>query len=87
MRDDKASVTGPDPAISVEPEMEKLIRQTRKIGHDLNNLLTIIALNLEITQEKLGDAHPVQEMLTPALRAARNAADLTALLLAQTPRR
>ena len=53
-----------------------------RIAHDLNNLLTVIALNVELARDILGAGHPAQSMLNPALTAANNCSKLTLELLA-----
>jgi PAS domain S-box-containing protein len=51
------------------------------IAHDFNNILTGIMGNVSFVQALLNDAHPGQEPLTEATKAARKAGELAGQLL------
>jgi hypothetical protein len=59
-----------------------LAQVSGKIAHDINNLLTVIALNIELANESLAPGHPAVGMLATALKAANASAELSATLLA-----
>ncbi len=62
-------------------KMEALGQLSSGIAHDFNNLLTVILGNLKPLEPYIGeDAR--EDMLAPAIRAARRGADLTRRLLA-----
>jgi signal transduction histidine kinase len=56
--------------------------QTRKIAHDLNNLLLIIGGNAEMLTMDLDPSHPGYEQAQAVMQAAQQAAQLTRELLA-----
>lgn len=62
-------------------KMEALGQLSSGIAHDFNNLLTVILGNLKPLEPHVDDALK-EEMLAPAVRAARRGADLTRHLLA-----
>jgi len=62
-------------------KMETLGQLSSGIAHDFNNLLTVILGNLKPLEQQIGDDLR-DEMLAPAIRAARRGADLTRRLLA-----
>ncbi len=62
-------------------KMEALGQLSSGIAHDFNNLLTVILGNLKPLEPYVGEEQR-QEMLNPAIRAARRGADLTRRLLA-----
>ncbi|MEO8663362.1 MAG: ATP-binding protein [Bryobacteraceae bacterium] len=51
------------------------------IAHDFNNLITIIQGNIDLSQMKLGRAHPVAALLDSSLQACQRAASLASQLL------
>jgi PAS domain S-box-containing protein len=72
-------------------QMEKEVLQARKlesigilaggIGHDYNNILSVILGNLGLARRLLEADHSVQDMLSSAIEAADRAKELTAKLL------
>jgi len=62
-------------------KMEALGQLSSGIAHDFNNLLTVILGNLKPLETHVG-ADQREDMLAPAIRAARRGADLTRRLLA-----
>ncbi|MBL8573070.1 MAG: response regulator, partial [Hyphomicrobiaceae bacterium] len=62
-------------------KMDALGQLSSGIAHDFNNLLTVILGNLTPLKERISDGALVQDMLEPAIRAARRGADLTRRLL------
>ncbi len=82
--------------ISRRRQMEKEVLQARKlesigilaggIGHDYNNILSVILGNLGLCKRMLEPDHGVQELLNSALEAADRARDLTEKLLLFTRR-
>ncbi len=72
-------------------QMEKEVLQARKlesigilaggIGHDYNNILSVILGNLGLARRLLEADHSVQDMLNSAIEAADRAKELTAKLL------
>ncbi|MEE4243029.1 MAG: ATP-binding protein [Desulfopila sp.] len=77
--------------ITRQRRMEKEVLQARKlesigilaagIGHDYNNILSVILGNLGLARRILEAEHNVQEMLGSAIEAADRAKELTAKLL------
>jgi signal transduction histidine kinase/CheY-like chemotaxis protein len=51
------------------------------IAHDFNNLITIIQGNIDLSQMKLGRAHPVAALLDSSIQACQRAASLASQLL------
>ena len=63
-------------------KMQAIGQLTGGIAHDFNNLLTVILGNLELTQKKLPEDHPLQSRIARAVWASQRGAALTAQLLA-----
>ncbi|WP_165602610.1 PAS-domain containing protein [Candidatus Terasakiella magnetica] len=63
-------------------KMEAIGQLTGGLSHDFNNLLTIIIGNLSVLQEDGEDDPAMQEMINPALDAARRGGELVKQLLA-----
>ena len=63
-------------------KMEAVGQLTGGLAHDFNNLLTIVVGNLAGLQEQLSPQPDVEDLLAPALAAARRGVELTRRLLA-----
>lgn len=63
-------------------KMEAIGQLTGGLSHDFNNLLTIIIGNLSVLEEEGEEDPGLQELITPALDAARRGGELVKQLLA-----
>ena len=71
-----------DAVLREAQKMQAIGQLTGGIAHDFNNLLTVILGNLELTQKKLPEDHPLQSRIARAVWASQRGAALTAQLLA-----
>ena len=78
--------------ITAEKEAERRLTEAQRmsavgqlaggLAHDFNNLLSVILGNLLAASDHFGDIEGLQKYMTPAVRASRRGADITARLLA-----
>ncbi len=62
-------------------KMDSVGRLAGGVAHDFNNMLAIILGNVEMTQDDLGDSHPLFANLEEIRKAAERSAALTSQLL------
>jgi signal transduction histidine kinase len=65
------------------PREELMSEQTRRVAHDLNNLLMVILGEAELASSDLPDGSPAAESLEAIQTAGRRAAELVRQLLAE----
>ncbi|MDI3326591.1 cache domain-containing protein [Pontibacterium granulatum] len=78
--------------ITAEKEAERRLTEAQRmnaagqlaggLAHDFNNLLSVIQGNLLAASDRFIETQGLQKYLTPAIRASRRGADITARLLA-----
>ncbi|WP_370278031.1 cache domain-containing protein [Pontibacterium sp.] len=78
--------------ITAEKEAERRLTEAQRmnaagqlaggLAHDFNNLLSVIQGNLLAAGDRFTETEGLQKYLTPAIRASRRGADITARLLA-----
>jgi CheY-like chemotaxis protein len=64
-----------------------LVAVIERAAHDLNNILSAIAGNLDLARQDVGPVHPARESLDEILSATRRARAVAAALVQASPRR
>jgi CheY-like chemotaxis protein len=75
------------PGEAPNPNAAALVSVIERAAHDLNNILSAIAGNLDLARQDVGPVHPARESLDEILSATRRARNVAATLVQASPRR
>jgi CheY-like chemotaxis protein len=75
------------PGEASNPSAAALVLVIERAAHDLNNILSAIAGNLDLARQDVGPVHPARESLDEILSATRRARNVATALVQASPRR